>query len=116
VTPAGEAERYEIFGYRFHRFAFEDGLEVTWEPPSVQARGPSSDWRSIGFDAVSRSGSSFFECSPLTCNGAAATMPHNEHGLFPTFEAAKEGARIFSHGGWEPGPYFVAEVLRRRPE
>lgn len=38
-----------------------------------------------------------------------------EHGIFPTLAAALEGAALFSAGSREPGPYHVAEVLRRDP-
>jgi hypothetical protein len=68
----------------------------------------------VGFDAVSKSTGSSFEHSPLFCNHAALTLAHNEHCLFATLDEAVAGALAFSGGNWEPGPYYVAQVLRRR--
>jgi hypothetical protein len=89
--------------------------EVRDEPiEPVDAAPLPDDYEKLGFDAVSRSISPMFECSPLSCCGAAESMPVNRHCLFETLEKAIDGAKAFSSGPWEPGPYYVLEVYRRR--
>jgi hypothetical protein len=65
----------------------------------------------LGYDVVSRSLGSNFECSPLSCNSAAEEIEVNGYCLIDRLEAAVEAARTFSSGNWEPGPYYVLEVL-----
>jgi hypothetical protein len=68
---------------------------------------------SIGFDAVSKSTSDFFECSPLSCNHMAAQIAGvNRYCLMNTVDEDVELAERFSIDGPEPGPYYVIEVLR----
>jgi hypothetical protein len=67
---------------------------------------------SLGFDAVSKSVASFFECSLLSCNSMAAEMPVNRFCLLDTLEEAMALAERCSRGEAEPGPYYVLEVLR----
>lgn len=112
VVPPAEVERYDLHGYQFLDQLFDAGKPAAWDP-SVVLQAPS-EFEILGFDAVSRSTSSFFECSPLSCNYAAATVAHNEHCLFSSLEEAVQAAATFSSGGAEPGPYHVAQVLRRR--
>jgi hypothetical protein len=114
VIPAGEAARYEVLGYRFLDREIDGGIESPWTPPVAGGLVVDAGFVSVGFDAVNRTGADFlFECSPLSCNYAAKTMAHNEHCLFASLEEAVAGAVVFSRGGWEPGRYYVAEVLRR---
>ena len=54
-----------------------------------------------------------FECSPLSCNGLAASLTANRYCLFDTLEAAMVAAERFSVGGAEPGSYYVVEVWRQ---
>jgi hypothetical protein len=64
---------------------------------------------------VSRSCGSSFECSPLSCNGAAERVEVNEYCLVDDPAEAFRLAALFSRleEGYEPGPYFVVEVWRR---
>jgi hypothetical protein len=66
----------------------------------------------LGFDAVSKSISAFFECSPLSCNNMAAEAPVNRFCLLETLAEAMALAEHCSRGEGEPGPYYVLEVLR----
>jgi hypothetical protein len=66
----------------------------------------------LGYDAVARSSGTSFECSPLSCNNGAKEFPCNSNCLFDTLEEAIEGAKAFSQGPWEPGPYYVVAVYR----
>jgi hypothetical protein len=112
VLPAGERDAFTIFGYRFWDGEANEG-DVRPLPSFASPPGPEPEFESLGFDAVGHWGTGF-NCSPLSCNHGASKLETNEHCLFKTAEAAIAGAKLFSSGGWEPGPYWVVEVLRRR--
>jgi hypothetical protein len=114
VVPAAEWSQFDLYGYAFLGECFIDGLAEQWAPPVLACSGPNSDFEPLGFDVVNKSVADFFECSPLSCNGAAKTFKANAHCLFETLTEAAAAARTFSEGGWEPGPYYVAQVWRRR--
>lgn len=115
VIPEGEAARYELYGYRFSRQMFDKGHAAPWSIPELPCEQPGRDFISIGFDAVSKTADAdLFEHSPLSCNRAAEKLAKNEHCLFATLEEAVAGAMTFSTGEFEPGPYYVAQVLRRK--
>ena len=82
--------------------------------PTLPCKLPGSDFEPLGFDVVSKSITDFFECSPLSCNGKATTFSVNAHCLFDALEDAIAAAEAFSKEEPEPGPYYVARVLRRR--
>ena len=110
VIPSEERAETRILAYRVWDRMFDAGLDL--EAPLIvrDLPGPEESFARIGFDAVARSHDSF-DCSPLSCNGGAATFATNEVCLFQTLEDALAGAREFSKGNWEPGPYWVVEVL-----
>lgn len=89
-----------------------NGVESDAHLPHVAAIPPPPPTRVIGYDVVSRSGGHLFECSPLSCNGGWQQFAVNEFCLFASLPEALRGAVTFSGPGWEPGPYFVVEVLR----
>lgn len=93
---------------------FAEGLAEPWTVPRLACKAPGGDFEPLGFDVVSKSITDFFECSPLSCNGAAKTFRENAHCLFDALDDAVAAAKVFSKGDWEPGPYYVARVLRRR--
>jgi hypothetical protein len=115
VVPEPDRGQYTIVGYRVWDRMFDHGKDVPLSTTPSSVPGPAPGFISLGFDAVARSMSSSFECSPLSCNGGAATFLTNENCLFETLDAAIAGAREFSSGNWEPGPYWVVEVLSRGP-
>jgi hypothetical protein len=110
VVPAGLADAFQIVGYRLWLEAFGAGprlpaLEGTAELP------PAAGFDVVGYDAVSSSRACEFECSPLSCNGAASDMDVNDRCLFTSAGDAAAAARTFAAGLFEPGPYYVVEVL-----
>jgi hypothetical protein len=113
VIPPEQRPAFAIVAYRFWGRIFDEGeeLELDDDLPSLPAPDPS--FERLGFDAVGRDDNNFM-CSPLSCNHAATTFQANEHCLFATLDEAIAGARAFSSGEWEPGPYYIVEVLRRR--
>ena len=111
VIPPEERAETRVLAYRIWDRMFDAGQDV--EAPLVvkDLPGPEGRFVPVGFDAVGRSHGSF-DCSPLSCNAGAVTFATNEACLFQTLEDALAGAREFSKGDWEPGPYWVVEVLR----
>jgi hypothetical protein len=111
VIPTEERAETRVLAYRVWDRMFDAGQDV--EAPLVMKDlpGPEEHFVRVGFDAVVRSHDAF-GCSPLSCNGGAATFATNEACLFQSLEDALAGAREFSKGNWEPGPYWVVEVLR----
>jgi len=72
-----------------------------------------------GYDVVSFWSQTSAECSPLSCNNLAQTLPVNLHCLLQTFEEAKSHLESGRFDGAEPGPlriiavYSLAEVSAR---
>jgi hypothetical protein len=111
VVAPDEAGDYHVFAYRLYPRLFDGGTDEPIDVPELPVEACPPSYRSLGFDAVSRSSSSFFECSPLSCNNGAREISANEFCLFATLGGAIAGARVFASGTWEPGPYYVLEVL-----
>ena len=110
VVPAETAPQFRIVGYRIWPHPFGAGPRL----PALRATAPQpavDGFSVIGYDAVSSSGGIEFECSPLSCNGAALQMAVNARCLFASFAEAAAGPRTFAAGPFEPGPYYVVEVL-----
>lgn len=115
VVPEAERSQFELYAYEFLDERFASGLAEPWPMPPLVCKALTSDFEFLGFDVVSKSISDFFECSPLSCNGAAKTFAANAHCLFDSFGDAIAAAKVFSREDEaEPGPYYVARVLRRR--
>jgi hypothetical protein len=104
-----------LFAYRLWPFLFVEGRLVAQPVLQLEVEPLSADFVSLGFDAVSRSTSTFFECSPLSCNIMATEIPVNRFCLMDSLPEAAALAERFSRGNQEPGPYHVLEVLREQP-
>jgi hypothetical protein len=113
IVAPNERRTFTTVGYRIWHLGFDAGKEADPTISSIETAVLDPSFESLGFDAVVR-GMNGFQCSPLSCNGAAATHPTNERCLFATVDAAIAGAKEFSAGNWEPGTYWVVEVLGRR--
>jgi hypothetical protein len=114
VIPPGEIHGYRLFGYRLHQERFHQGERLAVEVPAdVCAEPIPPHFRSVGFDAASRTAADVlgFECSPLSCNGMAAEVATNDRCLLPTLADALAAAERFSREQPEPGDYYVVEVL-----
>ena len=111
VPPGGPQAR--IFAYRLLDIRFAAGREAPWPWPSVAPLALGAPFRSIGFDAVSKSMDTMltFECSPLSCNDLARDWGANQHCLLNTMDEALRAAERFSIEQPEPGAYYVVEVL-----
>lgn len=113
VVPEGERDDFVLYAYELFPVRYASGkpraLEV--EAPGVRPIDPS--FEPLGYDPVSRGKSSFFECSPLSCNGWADEVGANAHCLVDDPAEAHRLAAIAEAGGYEPGDYHVLRVWRQ---
>jgi hypothetical protein len=112
VIPEGH-DGFDIYAFKQYPARIVDGVVEDEEVCAPDVVGLTDDFEFLGFDAVSRSCGNAFECSPLSCNHGAESIPCNPKCLFDSLEEAIEGAKGFSSGTWEPGPYYVVEVHRQ---
>ncbi len=64
----------------------------------------------VGYDIVSFSGHVDCECSPLSCNNLAESIPVNNRCLLDTYEQAVQLLESGKIDNSEPGPYRIIEV------
>jgi len=112
VIPEDDRDAFDIYAYRLLPAVFERGTERQATVPTSGVEALPASFAALGFDVVSRSTGTTFECSPLSCSGMAADLDANEYCLLPTLTAAREAAIVISRLEPEPGPYVVVEVLR----
>jgi hypothetical protein len=115
TTLIDAPKKYEWFAYEIFPFR---GLNHTTESDDVSleiGRVPA-DYEFLGYDIVTRSSGSFFECSPLSCNGAAQDFPTNVHCLIDNEQQAFQAFLEMSkpESGVEPGPYYLFKVYRKK--
>jgi hypothetical protein len=108
------AANFKLYAYRLLRQRFVDGAAEPFAIPEFPVEPLGENFISLGFDAVSRSVDSFFECSPLSCNLMIREVAVNRFCLVDTVAEAVELAESFSRGNQEPGPYHVVQVLRQQ--
>lgn len=104
-----------MYAYEFLDERFVGGIAESWTVPPLACQLPGSDFESLGFDAVSKSVTDFFEHSPLSCNGAAKTFRANSHCLFDALEDAVAAAEVFSKEEPEPGSVLRCPGLPAAP-
>lgn len=116
VVPGGQSNRdFRLFAYRLFPVQFDAGEQQPFTIPPLGTSPLSTGYRRLGYDVVSRSWGSTFECSPLSCNHAAERTEVNENCLVDDLDEALRLARLFSRTeeGYEPGPFQVVEVWRQ---
>jgi len=114
VVPDSSRSDFEVHAYSLFPVQFVKGRQDVFEIPHVRPHALSAGFERLGYDVVSRSCGSTFECSPLSCNGFEATLPVNRWCLLDDVGAAFELAARVEPSGGEPGPYFIVEVWRLR--
>ena len=112
VLPEAEAVDYRLLAYKKLPLRFEGGAVIPIEVSQTSVKPLDSRFVFIGFDPVSNSIGSQFECSPLSCNHGAEERNVNRYCLLESRDEAVRMAAECSDPvyGWEPGPYFVIEV------
>lgn len=116
VVPDGSSNAaFRMCAYRLFPVQFAGGEQRPFAISSLAVRPLSDDYRRLGYDVVSRSCGTTFECSPLSCNHAANRVKVNAHCLVDDRDEAFRLAALFSRPqeGYEPGPYFIVEVWRQ---
>lgn len=100
---------YEAYEYEFDEESREWSA-FTPEPSFVTDVQVPMDKHLEGFDVTTFTVHTSPECSPLSCNSLATTIPVNEHCLFNTFADAKEAVEGGLFQNSEPGPYRIFAV------
>jgi len=114
-VATGRGAEFDLFAYRLFPVQCENG-EFRPFPVPAPVFETLDRYRFLGHDIVSRSAGSHVECSPLSCNYAARDFPVNRHCLIEDSDAAFSACRAISAGNYEPGPYFLFQVLRRESD
>jgi hypothetical protein len=100
---------YEVYEQEFHE---ESRKWSDFAPESSFATNVQVPLNKYleGFDVTTFMVHTSPECSPLSCNSLATTIPVNEHCLFRTFAEAKEALEGGLFNGSEAGPYRIFAV------
>jgi hypothetical protein len=103
-----------LFYYDIHDEEFDDrtGLWRKFSPePSfgTNVQEPRSP-RCLGYDVATFWANAGPECSPLSCNSLAETLPVNAHCLFASLEHARQAIDALAFANTEPGPYRIFGV------
>lgn len=111
-----DPNNFDIYAYKlFPLRCFDDEVELISIESAKGSLPP--DYQFLGYDIVTKSVADFFECSPLSCNSGASQYPVNEFCLIADREAAyRVLCEISEDGAYEPGPYYLFEVYRKRRE
>jgi len=130
VIP-GNHEKYDLYAYKLYPVEFIEGKTVNYKVESGAIESLDS-YKFIGYDVVNRSGADFFECSALSCSNGCEVFPVNQFCLIQDFEDAVQCCKKISediagaetvkrpdgtleyHGKWEPGPYYLIDVFRKK--
>lgn len=113
AVAAASPGDFEVFAYRLFPLVFDKGQQADFTVPVAPIEDVAG-YESIGYDPVSRSTSPFFECSPLSCNSAAEEYAVNNMCLIDQVADAVKACKEICTGNYEPGPYYLFEVLRKR--
>ena len=106
----------ELFFYEVYEQQFNEQAKI-WEPfqPEKSFKTAVEAPRSrelVGFDVVTFCAQTSPECSPLSCNHLAETIPVNSHCLLPTWDEAIHLLEAGAFDNSEPGPFRVFAVYK----
>lgn len=101
-----------LFYYEAHESEFDGD---TWRPYGPESSFPTNVTAPCGntlagFDVATFWAGNSPECSPLSCNSLASTMPTNNHCLFASFEEAHARVNDGEFNDSEHGPYRIFSV------
>lgn len=113
AVPPGEQASLLVCGARALPILFDLDEELPCALPQDSAPIPAG-FVSLGYDAVQCGADGRFECSPLLCNGVAASLATNRWCLFEALQDAITAARRWTDQDAEPGPYVVVQVWAER--
>jgi hypothetical protein len=100
---------YEVFEMEF------DEERKQWRPfepeKSFETAVHVPDKKQLeGYDVVTFFARASPECSPLSCNCLAVTIPANQHCLLKSLDEAKQRIEMGAFANSEPGPYRIFAV------
>ena len=104
----------KLFYYEVHENEFNQE-ERRWQPFTPEESSETNvatpvERRLEGYDVVSFSAHTSPECSPLSCNNLAESLPVNDHCLFSSFEEACRAVEDGAFTDGEPGPLRIYAV------
>ncbi len=109
-----EKDKFHLYAYKLVPLQFDEG-EVSGYSIPFSLSADLGNYTSLGYDAANRSWKGLrFECSALSCNRGAKEFVVNRHCLFPDYATASEATKQISNGHYEPGPWYILEVLRKQ--
>jgi hypothetical protein len=111
IIPDDDA-KYDIYAYKIFPIRFNNGKIEAYKPP-FEIKCDIEDYVFLGYDIVSKTNGSGFDCSPLSCNGAHKEFQVNEFCLIDNYEKAHCAAIEISKGNYEAGQYYIFEVYRK---
>ncbi len=104
---------FHLYAYAMYPLRFIHGEQQPFSIPELNVQPWPKSFIRLGYDGVSRSLDTNFECSPLSCNGMAERFAANRYCLIDSEQKGFELAQRFSESEPEPGPYHVVEVWRQ---
>lgn len=113
VVPQDQRSTFRLYAYAVYPAEFVNGEERRREIVATGVRPLDPSFAHVGYDVVSRSGDSFFGCSPLSCNYLAKEIDTNAYCLIREVQDAVALARTAERRRCEPGPYYVIRVWRQ---
>ncbi len=113
IIPEGRRSEYMTYAYRMYPCLIHHGEQSSFAFPEIHPTSLGDTFVSLGYDIVSRSCGTSFECSPLSCNHVSESIHTNQYCLLDSAEEAFKHALTFDGQGCEPGPYAIIEVLRK---
>lgn len=112
------SEALELFYYEAFSRQFNEDSK-SWEPIepetsfATQVTLPDQTRVSLsGYDVVTFFVRAGPECSPLSCNGLAASLPANARCLFDNFDLARSAVENGDFANSEPGPFRIIAVYK----
>jgi hypothetical protein len=105
--------RYDLYAYELFLVAANAGKLEDFEIDIAIGQVPS-DYEFLGYDVATKSVSAFFECSPLSCNGAAADFGTNRYCLLDGQSQADAALLQMSIVKYEPGLCYLFRVHRQK--
>jgi hypothetical protein len=104
----------KLFYYEAYEQEYDEDAK-TWAPydpePSFITNVALPKHKELeGYDVTTFTVHTSPECSPLSCNSLAVTIPTNWHCLFNTFDEARAALERGDFNDSEPGPFRIIAV------
>jgi hypothetical protein len=114
ALPGGQAPELDLFYYEVYAQQYDE-RKKEWQSFSPEASfttavKPPKTKLLAGYDVVTFWARTSPECSPLSCNNLAETVPVNAHCLLDSFDAAKKALDAGAFDNSEPGPFRIFAV------